>query len=75
MPIAVLSEDMSCAQLGIWCEVPTGNKYNYLDYNMRYFDILKGRGWNLHRICAHDWADNAEAERESLDAALKKYVK
>lgn len=75
MPVAVLSEDMKKAELGIWCEKPTGSRYNYLDYNMRYYNNLKACGWNLHRICAHDWVDNAEAEREALSAALEKYVK
>ncbi len=75
MPIAVLSADLGEAQLGVWCEKPTGGKYNYLDYNMRYVQTLKDCGWNLHRICAHDWIDNAEAERESLAAAIGKYVK
>lgn len=74
IPVAVLSQDLKEAQLGVWCEKPTGNKYNYLDYNMRYADSLKERGWNLYRIYAHDWADNAEAERDALAAALKKYV-
>lgn len=75
MPIAVLSSDMQRAELGVWCEKPTGNKYNYLDYNMRYYMNFAACGWNLCRIYAHDWVDNAEAEREALAAALKKYVK
>ena len=75
MPIAVLSSDMQRAELGVWCEKPTGNRYNYLDYNMRYYMNFAACGWNLCRIYAHDWVDNAEAEREALAAALKKYVK
>ncbi len=75
MPVAVLSKDLSRAELGVWCEQPAGKKYNYLDYNMRYFENFERCGWNLHRVYAHDWADNAEAEREALAAALKKYVK
>ena len=75
MPVAVLSEDLSRAELGIWCELPVGKKYNYLDYNMRYVETFERCGWKLHRVYAHDWADNAQAEREALAAALAKYVK
>ena len=75
MPVAVLSEDLSRAELGIWCEQPVGKKYNYLDYNMRYVETFERCGWKLHRVYAHDWADNAQAEREALAAALAKYVK
>ena len=70
-----LSEDLSRAELGIWCELPVGKKYNYLDYNMRYVETFERCGWKLHRVYAHDWADNAQAEREALAAALAKYVK
>ena len=45
-----------------------------LEANGADADSLKERGWNLYRIYAHDWADNAEAERDALAAALKKYV-
>ncbi len=75
IPIAVLSEDLSSAQLGIWCEKELNKKYNYLDYNMRYVEVLKNCGWNLHRIYAHDWVDNQEAELNNLKTVLKKYVK
>lgn len=74
IPVAVLSPDLKQAQLGIWCETPTKKDYNYLDYNMRYFDILKERGWEMYPVYAHEWVNNAEAERDNLAAAIKKYV-
>ena len=74
IPVAVLSPDLKRAQLGIWCETATKKNYNYLDYNMRYFNILKERGWNMHAVYAHEWVNNAEAERDNLDEAVKKYV-
>lgn len=66
IPIAVLSEDMKQAVLGIWCELPTGNKYNYLDYNLRYYNSLVSRKWKLHRVSIHEWFDNSEAEKQQL---------
>ena len=74
IPVAVLSPDLKRAQLGIWCETATKKNYNYLDYNMRYFNILKERGWNMHAVYAHEWVNNAEAERDNLAEAVKKYV-
>ena len=41
---------------------------------MRYFDILKERGWEMYPVYAHEWVNNAEAERDNLAAAIKKYV-
>ena len=74
IPIAVLSPDYKTAQLGIWCETPTKKNYNYLDYNMRYYDILENRGWKLFRVFAHEWVNNAEAERKNLAEVIKKYI-
>ena len=70
IPIAVLSKDLKRALLGIWCERPVGAKYDYLDYNMRYKNSLIARGWKLHTVYAHDWADNRQNEQEALKKAL-----
>lgn len=70
IPIAVLDESLTRAQLGIWCEKPAGGGYDFLDYNMRYPSSLAARGWNLHRIYIHDWVDNNLNERQSLERAL-----
>lgn len=70
IPIAVLDETLSRAQLCIWCEKPAGGGYDFLDYNMRYPSSLKARGWKLHRIFIHDWVDNNLNERQSLEKAL-----
>lgn len=66
IPIAILNEELNAAVLGIWCELPTGKKYNYLDYNIGYFDSLKERGWRLERLSIQDWYENADAAREAL---------
>ncbi len=76
IPIAVLSEDMNEAKLGIWCEFPfrTAGE-NYIDENAKRYRSLEERGWKLVRVYAHDWVDNPVAEREALASAVDKYVK
>ena len=75
IPVAVLSKDLQTAELGIWCEQPVMKKYDFFDYNLRYYRSLQGRGWNMYRVFAHDWTDNRRHEEEALLNALKKYVK
>ena len=75
IPIVILSDDMSKAELGLWCEKPLPNSSNYLDYNVRYVESLIDRDWIIHRIYIHDWVDNNQAEKENLKKILKKYVK
>lgn len=70
IPIVILDEGLTSAQLGIWCEKPVGGSYDFLDYNMRYRSSLKARGWTLHEIFIHDWVDNNLNERQSLEKAL-----
>ena len=73
IPIAVLSPDGSEAKLGIYCETPHSAE-TFIDSNVRYYNILKSRGWNMHRIFIHDWIDNAQNERKALIEAIGKYV-
>ncbi|MBO7214709.1 MAG: DNA2/NAM7 family helicase, partial [Clostridia bacterium] len=75
IPIAILSEDMTQAELGLWCEKPLAVNTNYFDYNVRYVESLKDRGWIIHKTFIHDWVDNNQSEKESLAKAIKKYVK
>ncbi len=70
IPVAVLSKDLSHAELGIWCELPVQKKYDFFDYNSRYFSSLVSRGWKMRVIWAHEWTDNAIYERETLKKAL-----
>lgn len=70
IPIAVLSEDMSRALLGVWCETPPDGKH-YFDKNVRRYASLRERGWKLLRVYAHDWADNNKPERDAILNALK----
>lgn len=74
IPIAILSKDLNKAELGIWCEYPVLKKYDFFDYNVRYVASLIGRGWKLHKVYAHDFFDNVEAEKAALKAAIDKYV-
>ena len=70
IPVAVLDESLTSAQLCIWCEKPVGGGYDFLDYNMRYPSSLKARGWTMHEIFIHDWVDNNSNERQLLEKAL-----
>ena len=74
IPIAILSRDKERAEAGIWCEAPMGKAREYLDYNVRYFNTLRTRGWKLCRMFAHDWLDNLAAEQERLSVFIKKNV-
>lgn len=66
IPVAVLSKDKKEAVFGVWCELPTEGKYDYIDYHLHDYDSLCARGWRLHRIYLHNWYDNAEAEQRLL---------
>ena len=75
IPLVILDPEKKQAQLGIFCELPVDKKYNYIDYHVKYYNILSSlRGWNLHRIFIHDWVDNNDAEKKLLDDMIKKYV-
>ncbi|MDE6201591.1 MAG: DUF4011 domain-containing protein [Clostridiales bacterium] len=74
IPIAVLSKDLSKAELGVWCELPVQKRYDFFDYNARYVTSLSGRGWVLHKVHIHDYFDNTQAEQAALKAAVQKYV-
>lgn len=69
VPVAVLDESRERAVMGLWCEMPDERTF-YLDKNVGYFASLKARGWNMYRIFAHDWCDNAAAERAELSKAI-----
>lgn len=72
VPVAVLSSDMSRAALGVWCERDQAALgYEYYDGAARYPDMLRRRGWTLHAVSAHDWTDNADAERRALAEAVR----
>ena len=73
MPIAILSPDASKAQLSIYCEMPSAPD-KYIDNNIRYYNILKLRGWNTHRVFIHDWVDNKDNEKKAIAEAINKYV-
>ncbi len=74
IPVAVLSKDLTRAELGIWCETPVLKKYDYLDYNVRYVRSLIGRGWNIYRISAHEWYDNGKFEKDGLKKVISKLI-
>lgn len=75
MPIAVLDKNLKHAVLGIWCEKPTGGKYDFLDYEMRYKQTLSGCGWKIHTVRIHEWVDDNKNEREALCKVLEDILK
>lgn len=75
IPIAILDPERKTAELGIFCEIPTEKRYDYLDYNLGYYNILTTlRQWKLHRIYIHDWVDNGAAEKQALGEMIRRYV-
>ena len=75
IPIAILSKDKTKAVLGIFCEREKDLKYNYIDYNIRYFNILKDHcGWNIHRVFASDWVNDKENVCKELKNIILKYL-
>ena len=64
---------MSEAQLAIWCERSAAGK-DYIDANIKYYNILKSRGWKLHRVFIHDWFDNRDNEKLNIANAIKACV-
>ena len=73
LPIAILSPDMSEAMLAIFCETPSSGT-NYIDDNIRYYNILRSRGWNLHKVFIHDWVDNKDNEKQTIAEAIERFV-
>ena len=73
LPIAILSPDMSSAMLSIFCETPSTG-VTFIDENIRYYDILKARGWNLKRVFIHDWVNNKDNEKQAIADAIATYV-
>ena len=71
IPLVILSEDLSRALIGIYCERPISAD-GYIDESIRYYNILKSRGWELYRVRIHDWVNNREAEANSLIQAIQK---
>ncbi|MCH5158970.1 MAG: DUF4011 domain-containing protein [Clostridiales bacterium] len=74
IPVAVLSPDLKSAEIGIWCETPPRANEPYIDENSRYYHILEGRGWKMHRICIRDFVYNTDAEVKRLAAAINACV-
>jgi len=75
IPLVILSPDLRQAELGLYCESVGSSRYDYVDYHVRYYEILcQMREWKLHRVFIHDWIANTEHEENLLDAAIKKTV-
>ena len=74
IPIAVLSKDLQSAVLGVWCELPTEKNYDFFDYNLRYYNSLVERNWDLHRVSIHEWYDNNEAEKMLLNNKIQHII-
>ncbi len=74
IPLVVLDKTLTRGQFALWCEVPTNNTYDYLDYNVKYYEILKSRGWKFERVFLHDWFYNNQVEEQRLVDAIKKKI-
>lgn len=70
IPLVILSEDLSRALIGIFCEKPFSANA-YIDESIRYYNILKSRGWELYRVRIHDWVSNRETEKDSLIQTIR----
>ncbi len=71
IPIAILSTDLKKAIGGIFIESDLASKFNYLDLNVHYFNILTNRvGWKLYRLYASDWFRNSE----TIEAEINKFL-
>lgn len=75
IPVAVLDSELNSALLGVWCETAHRAGDDYYDCNMGRYASLVARGWNFVRVYAHDWIDNAKATKETIAAAVDKFVK
>ena len=75
IPIAVLSEDKHSALFGIMCETDIGRRYNYVDYNVRYSDILSHRGWKLYRLNILDWFDRGVEMPQAMTEFIKQNIR
>ena len=73
LPIAILSPDMSHSDLAIFCETPSTG-VTFVDDNIRYYNILKSRGWNLKRVFVHDWVNNKDNEKQAIRDTVAAYV-
>ena len=73
IPIAILSRDKTTAICAIWAEKPPLGEYKYIDYNGRYYNVLKGYGWNLYKLFIHDWYINNESEKIKLKEYISKF--
>ncbi len=71
IPIAILSHDLSRAELGIMCELSVKGS-EYIDNNIRVKGVLAQRGWTLHDIYIGSWVLNKEDELNALKEQLRK---
>ena len=73
VPVVITSPDGMCAELGIFCEMPT-ERERFLDNTVRYPETMKNRGWRLHNMYIHDWFFNRDREIRLLEDAIRKNV-
>ena len=73
--LTVLSEDKHSALFGIMCETDIGRRYNYVDYNVRYSDILSHRGWKLYRLNILDWFDRGVEMPQAMTEFIKQNIR
>lgn len=67
IPLVVLEKDKQHAKFGLFLERDLNAKYNYLDYNINYYDILRNNyGWKLQRVFISDWIFNKDMVKNKI---------
>ena len=71
IPLVVLDKDKQQALFGLYLERDLKAQYNYLDYNIKYFDILKNNyKWNIERVFISDWVFNQDMVKNKIKKML-----
>jgi len=72
IPIVILSNDKQTALYGLFLEKDLKSQYHYLDYNIRYYNILEDQfNWKLHRVFIHDWIYNPDMVKNKLKQIIE----
>lgn len=71
IPLVVLDKDKQQALFGLYLERDLKAQYNYLDYNIKYYDILKNNyKWNIERVFISDWVFNQDMVKNKIKKML-----
>ncbi len=72
IPLVVLNKDKQEALFALFLEKDITSKYNYLDYNIKYYDILKNNyKWNIQRVFINDWVFNQDMVKNKIKLMIE----